>query len=193
IRIPSTDSPDADKETSEYGLADKTWIEATRRRYRPDSLYCKIHIDAIIPELSAERLFPDDWLDYATLVQRPALARTDPVHRTRRIAVDLGEGVGRDETCILVRDSLGILHCDARNYICLADAAQEVATLAARYGVPVERISYDGLGIGRDFPNYLARHGLRDCVRYVGGGRPRERERFVNLRTEAAWNAHDAL
>ena len=193
IRIPSTDSPDADKEHSEYGLADKTWIDATRRRYRPDSLYCKIHIDAIIPELSAERLFPDAWLDYATSIERPILPPNHPVHRTRRIAIDLGEGVGRDETCILVRDSLGLLHCDARNFVSLADAAQEVVRLARQFNVPVERISYDGLGIGRDFPNYLARVGLRDCVRYVGGGRPREPERFTNLRTEAVWHAHDAL
>ena len=173
IRIPSTDSPDAHMDKSEWGLADRTWIDATRRRYGKDSLYCRCHIDAIIPEISAERLFPDPWLDHACLVQRPALPRNHPVHRTRRIAVDLGEGVGRDETCILVRDSLGLLDCDARNYVSLADAAQSVASLAARYAIPVERISFDGLGIGRDFPNYLARHGLADAVRYTGSGKPR--------------------
>ena len=129
IRIPSTDSPDAGKDKSEYGLADRTWIEATRRRYGRDSLYCRSHIDAIIPEISAERLFPDPGsttLAWSTA----ALPRNHPVHRTRRIAVDLGEGVGRDETCILVRDSLGLLDLDARNFISLSDAAQSVASLA---------------------------------------------------------------
>ena len=115
------------------------------------------------------------------------------MHRTRRIAIDLSEGVGRDDTCILVRDDHGILDCDARNSLSLADAAEATARLAVRWGVPPERISYDGLGIGRDFPNHLARHGLRGCIRYIGGGQPREPHRFFNLRTEAAWRLHDRL
>ncbi len=193
IRVPSTDSPDANKEHSEYGLADATWIEATRRRFGPNSLYCGCHIDAIIPEISSQLLFPREWLDDATLVQRPNLPPNHPIHRTRRIAIDLGEGVGRDETCIYVRDSLGSLDCHPGNFVSLVDAAQETARLSRQWAIPCERISYDGLGIGRDFHNHLARVGLRDCIRYIGGGRPREPSRFANLRTEAAWHAHDAL
>jgi hypothetical protein len=193
IRIPSTDSPDAEKEVSEYGLADKTWIDATRRRYGRDSLYCRSHIDALIPELSADVLIPPDWLDRATSVQRPALPPTSPVHTTRRISVDLGEGVGRDSTAILVRDELGIIDFIAGNSLCLADAAEEVARLARVWAVPTERISYDGVGIGRDFANHLVRRGLKDCVRYAGAGRPREPKRFVNLRSESAWRLRDRL
>ena len=193
IQIPSTDSPHAEQEVSEYGLADKTWLEACYRRYGRDSLWVRSHINAIIPEISSAAMFPRDWLDYACTIQRPPLARTHPVHQTRRIAIDLGKGVGRDSTAIIVRDSLGILDLVAGNSLLLSDAAAEVARLARLHEVPAERISYDGLGIGRDFPNYLARHGLAGCVRYVGGGRPREPNRFCNLRTEAAWTAHDAL
>ena len=61
IRIPSTDSPDADKEESEYGLADRTWIEATRRRYRGPTAFTADRLpDALIPELSADVLLPPD-------------------------------------------------------------------------------------------------------------------------------------
>ncbi len=193
IRIPSTDSPDAEKEESEYGLADKTWIDATRRRYGAQSLYCRSHIDALIPELSADVLLPPEWLDRATAVQRTALPPNHPIHRSRRIAVDLGEGVGRDDTAILVRDADGILELISGNSLSLASAAQEVARLSLRHGVPVERISYDGVGIGRDFHNHLARHGLKDAVRYAGAGRPREPRRFANLRTEAAWHLRERL
>jgi len=194
IRIPSTDSPHAHLEKSPWGIADKTFIESSYRDYGGEhSFWCNSHIHALIPAVSAQRLIPDAWLDYATSVQRQNQPPNHPVHRTRRIAVDLSEGVGRDDTCILVRDSHGIIDCDARNSLHLADAAEATANLATRWGVPAERISYDGLGIGRDFPKYLARVGLTGCIRYVGGGEPAEPRRFFNLRTESAWHLHDRL
>jgi len=194
IRIPSTDSPHAHLEKSPWGIADRTWIESSYRTYGGEhSFWCNSHIHAIIPTVSAQRLIPDAWLDYATQIQRFNQPQNHPVHRTRRIAVDLSEGVGRDDTAILVRDSNGILDCDARNSLSLADAAAATANLAKRWGVPAERISYDGLGIGRDFPRHLAKCGLIGCIRYVGGGEPAEPRRFFNLRTESAWHLHDRL
>lgn len=194
IRIPSTDSPHAHLEKSPWGIADRTWIESSYRTYGGEhSFWCNSHIHAIIPTVSAQRLIPDAWLDYATQIQRSSQSPNHPVHRTRRIAVDLSEGVGRDDTCILVRDSNGILDCDARNSLSLADAAAATANLAKRWRVPAERISYDGLGIGRDFPRHLAKVGLTGCIRYVGGGEPAEHRRFFNLRTESAWHLHDRL
>src|SRR5271157_2039054 len=194
IRIPSTDSPHATWEKSPWGIADNTWIQSSYRSYGGEhSFWCNSHVHAIIPTVSAQRLIPDAWLDYATSIQRQNQPPNHPVHRTRRIAVDLSEGVGRDDTCILVRDSHGLLDCDARNSLSLADAAEATARLAARYGVPAERISYDGLGIGRDFPRHLAKCGLIGCIRYVGGGEPAEPRRFFNLRTESAWHLHDRL
>jgi len=194
IQVPSTDSPHATWEKSPWGIADATWIQGIYRGYGGEhSFYANAHVHAIIPTESAQRLMPDTWLDYATEIQRPNLPPADPVHRTRRIAIDLSEGVGRDDTCILVRDDYGILDCDARSSLSLADAAEATARLALRWAIPSERISYDGLGVGRDFPNHLAKHGLRGCIRYVGGGQPREPKRFFNLRTESAWHLHDRL
>ncbi len=194
IQIPSTDSPHATWEKSPWGIADQTFIQSSYRDYGGEhSFWCNSHIHALIPTVSAQRLIPDAWLDYATSIQRQNQPPNHPVHCTRRIAVDLSEGVGRDDTCILVRDSHGILDVDARNSLSLADAAEATARLAARYRIPADRISYDGLGIGRDFPKYLAKHGLTGCVRYVGGGQPDEPRRFFNLRTESAWHLHDRL
>ncbi|MGO9918308.1 MAG: hypothetical protein ACLQIB_26880 [Isosphaeraceae bacterium] len=193
IRIPSTESPHATWEESPYGLADRTWLEACYRRYGRDSLWVRSHIRAEIPEVSAAALIDPAWLDLATTIGRPSLPPNHPVHRSRRIAVDLGEGVGRDDTAILVRDSDGILDLVAGSALSLASAAEEVARLARAWAVDVSRISYDGIGIGRTFHNYLAKVGLKDAIRYAGAGRPREPGRFTNLRTEAAWRLHDRL
>ena len=76
----------------------------------------------------------------------------------------------------------------------LAQAADEVAKLARIYSVPCGRISYDRLGIGRDFGRDLIRVGLPGCIGYAGNGRPRDEVQvFTDLRTEAAWKAHDRL
>ena len=194
IQIPSTDSPHATWEKSPWGIADDTWIKGIFRDYGGEhSFYANAHVHAIVPTESAQRLIPDAWLDYATQVIRPQFPPNHPVHRTRRMAIDLGEGVGRDDTSIVIVDQYGILECDARNSSSLADSAETAARLAIRWNIPPERISYDGLGIGRDFPNFLAKHGLRGCVRYVGGGEPEQPRRFFNLRTSSAWKLHDRL
>ncbi len=56
IRIPSTESPHAYLEKSPYGLADRIWLEACYRHYGSNSLWVGSHIDARIPELSADVL-----------------------------------------------------------------------------------------------------------------------------------------
>lgn len=193
IRIRSTESPDAELEESPRGLADRTWIEANRRQYGKDSLWCRSHIEAIIPDLSADRLIPDAWLDWAVNCERPPLKPFDPINASRRMACDLGEGVGRDSTSVCVRDRLGILEYVTGNSIGLAEAASELARLAAKWGVDHSRISYDVLGIGRTFKNHLIRVGLTDAVPYAGSGRARNHRAYTNLRTEAAWALRQRL
>jgi hypothetical protein len=191
--VPSTDSPHADLEESPYGLADRTWLDACYRRYGHDSLWVRSHIRAEIPDLSSDQLIPEAWLDYATAVQRPNLPPTHPVHRTRRIAIDLGEGVGRDSTAILIRDSNGLIDLHAGNSLCLADAAEETARLARVYAVDASRISYAGVDVGRDFRNHLVKRGLGDAISHAGSGRPRDPKAFTNLRSEAAWRMRRRL
>ena len=193
IKIPSTDSPHAELERSPYGLADATWLDYVGRRYGRDSLWYRSHVLALVPEVSSDQLIVPAWLDLATSIERPPLPPAHPVHRTRRIAADLGEGVGRDSTAILVRDNHGILDLVAGNAFDLAAAAAEISRLAIRWQVPAERISYDKLGIGRDLKNHLVRYGLADAVGYAGSGRPQDRRAFTNLRSEAAWKLRRRL
>lgn len=187
IRIQSTDSPDAKLDESPRGLADKTWLADVARRYGVDSLWYRSHVKAEIPSVSSDRLIPGEWLNWAAAAVRPPLRPFDPTHATRRIAVDLGEGVGRDSSCILVRDDLGILECIAGATLGLAEAAEIVFKLHRKWNVAEERISYDRVGVGRDFRNHLARHGITKAVGYAGAGAARDPKGFTNLRTEAAW------
>ena len=97
IRVSSRESPDAGNAESRFGLADKTWIDSCERNYGKNSLWVRSHIDAIIPDVSAECLIEERFLDWAaSRPPRPSLPIFHPIHQTRRISCDLGEGVGRD-------------------------------------------------------------------------------------------------
>ena len=193
IQIPSTDSPHAHMEKSLFGLADATWIQSMYRKHGMDSLYTRVHVKAQIPEVSADTLIPAAWLDYAASQIRPTLSANHPVHATRRLAVDLAEGVGRDSSCLIVRDDLGILECIVSSAIGLPEAAALMAQLGRKWAIPAARMSYDKLGIGAKMPYQLARYSLEGAVGYAGEASPQDKSSYTNLRSEAAWKLHQRL
>ena len=196
IRIPSTESPHAHQEKSEFGLADRTWLESMYRKYGKGSLWVGSHIDARIPDVDAEQLIDLTWLDHHSKQQRPQVPPTHPINFTRRIACDLAEGVGRDSTCIMVLDDWGVLEVVLSNGAGLPEAAATIHRLVTRWNVPHDKISFDKLGIGRNFPNHLARSWNHDGdpLRRGGpAGRPEHLRQPVHRgRLEAAQTAgHD--
>lgn len=195
IQIPSTESPHATWDKSPVGLADRPWITGMIRKYGPDSLWVRSHIRAEIPEVSAEQLIPPAWLDWLFAQTRDpeTLYPNHPAFATRCISCDLGEGVGRDSSCVLVRDDWGVLDAEFGNQLGLAEAAGLIWEKSHRWQVPHNRISYDRLGIGRNMPLHLARHGITQAIGYVGDGRPRDPGSFVNLRTEGGWMLRNRL
>lgn len=189
ISIPSTLSPDIHLERSKRGLADAGFIREVERTYGRDSLYWRTHIAAEFPDETADNLLQVAWLDLAVTAGRSRVV--DPkvsalvTCGNRRISADLGEGVGRDRTVLVVRDDLGVLEVLASNTWGLAEAAVQIANLARKWAVSPRYISYDALGIGRDLRNHLDNQGLAGCRPYKGaeaGG-----DGFVNLRSAAAW------
>jgi len=193
IRIPSTESPHAHQEKSEFGLADRTWLESMYRKYGKESLWVRSHIDASIPDVAAEQLIDPTWLHHHSSRQRPQVPPTHPVNSTRRSSCDLAEGVGRDSTCIMVLDDWGVLEVVLSNDAGLPEAAATIHRLVSRWNVPHDKITIDKLGIGRNFPNHLARWGITMAIPYAGEGRPQDPNSYVNLRTEAGWKLRNRL
>jgi hypothetical protein len=193
IRIPSTESPHADWDHSPYGLADKAFLRANFRRYGKDSLWCRSHIFAQIPSAGQDSLLVEAWLDAATQAVRGPVRTGDPRSGKPRMAIDLAQGVGCSKTVLLVRDDLGILEVSASNTMGLPEAAVEARRLALKWNVPHAQISYDCLGIGKDFPNFLQRVQIMGAKPYAGSGRPRDPHQFANLRTEGAWRMKHRL
>jgi hypothetical protein len=173
-------------------MADRTFIEDCERRHGRASLWVKVHIDAEIPSVDAESLIPLPWLDWAASQTRRVLPPGHPLHATRRIACDLGEGVGRDSSAIVVRDDHGILEVVFGATLGLPEAAHAIFKLRHKWDVPDARISYDRVGIGREFHLHLARRGITGAIGYAGAGSPRSSD-FVNLRTESAWMLRNRL
>ena len=192
IHIPTTMSPDIHLDRSPRGLASKIFIDKMRRQYGENSMWWRTHILALFPEIAADTLIPDEWLDLASA------SPVDVPNRSmrggkRRISCDLGEGVGRDRSAIICRDDLGVLEVEATNTAGLPEAAAIINRMRLRWGVDQQRITYDKLGIGKNFPNHLYRHGITTPVPYAGSGSPRSKKDFANLRSEAAWKLRRRL
>ena len=193
IKVPSTASPHATWDKSPWGLADRPWLESMFRKYGRKSLWVKSHIDAEIPIVSADILIRIVDFDFACSYKRRPTSPNHPIHSTRRLSCDLGEGVGRDSTCVLVRDDWGVLEVEYGNALGLPEAAALMMRLGKKWSIPAERMSFDKLGIGRNFPNQLVRYGLEKARPYVGESSPRDRHGFTNLRTESAWKLRNRL
>jgi hypothetical protein len=189
IQISSLDSPHARWEKSPVGLADRPWLESMARKYGVKSTWYRSHVLAIIPIIAAEVLIPIPWLDFLAAAVRPPVPQNHPIHLTRRISVDLGEGAGRDSSCVMVRDDDGVLDCVCGNQLGLAEAAAIVAEKKKRWKVEPNRISYDKLGIGKTFPFHLKSWGIEGALGYAGEASPSDRHSYTNLRTEAGWKA----
>jgi phage terminase large subunit len=187
ITIPSTDSPDIHLEESPRGLADATFLANSIRQYGADSRWVRCHIKAIRPRLSHDQLILADWFDRCLGRKRSE----DHAWGVRRLACDLGEGVGRDKSVFLIRDDLQILEIVATAEMGIPAAAVEFDRLARKWHVRQDRCTYDALGIGRDMPLYLEPLGMTECLGFKGSysGGPD----FTNLRSAAAWAIHNAL
>ena len=190
IIVPSTDSPDIHEERSHRGLADAGFLRRNEEKYGRQSLWWKTHIDAKRPTVSADGLIPEYWLDWAAIQERPTFPGIERFAGVKRLACDLGEGVGRDKTVIVVRDDLSILEVASSNAWGLPEAATEMWKLARKWGVKDEHCSYDALGIGRDMKNHLERHQF--AARPYRGSSSVKGD-FANLRTLSAWRLRQRL
>lgn len=188
INVPSTASPDALKDKSDYGLADRTWLDEQARTYGKDSLWYRAHVLAIRPKLSHERLINPEHFDRCTSEAMRAKAedvRRDRKGGTRRISCDVGEGVGNARSVIIVRDDVGILEVVASVYKTPSDTASDIAAMATRHHVRPEHVSYDGAGTtGKRLGNALEGVGFREARPYFGGGSGGRR--CTNRRTATA-------
>ena len=101
----------------------------------------------------------------------------------------MGEGVGRSQSVIVVRDDLGVLEIFANQFESKAETAHAICGLAQKWQIGLEGIIFDGNGnTGRDILRALERrypYGLEPFLGSRPGGRW-----YTNLRTAcaAAWN-----
>jgi len=97
----------------------------------------------------------------------------------------VGEGVGKAQSVIVVRDEVGVLEIFASQYESKIQTADMIFALAHKYRVPVEGIVFDGSGnTGRDIMKALERRYPYGLIPYFGskpGGRF-----YVNARTACA-------
>ncbi len=188
FNVPSTASPHADLDRSPWGMADKTWLESVAREPGKNSPWYRSHVQAIRPKLSHETLIEPQWLDLALGPETAAAAsllRGGAPTGTVVLGCDVGEGVGKAQSVIVVRDEVGVLEIFASQFESKIQTADMICGLAHKYRVPVEGIVFDGSGnTGRDIMKALERRYPFGLIPYFGskpGGKF-----YVNARTACA-------
>jgi hypothetical protein len=188
FNVPSTASPHADLDRSPWGMADKTWLESVAREPGKNSPWYRSHVQAIRPKLSHETLIQPQWLDLALGPETAAAAsrlRGGAPTGTVVLGCDVGEGVGKAQSVIVVRDEVGVLEIFASQFESKIQTADMICGLAHKYRVPVEGIVFDGSGnTGRDIMKALERRYPFGLIPYFGskpGGKF-----YVNARTACA-------
>ena len=93
----------------------------------------------------------------------------------------MGEGVGRSQSVIVVRDDLGVLEIFANQFESKAETAHAICRLAQKWQIGLEGIIFDGNGnTGRDILRALERRYPYGLVPFFGS-RPGGRW-YTNLR-----------
>jgi hypothetical protein len=149
---------------------------------------------AVFHKESHGQLIPDAWLDRMAndaILRTVEKLRADGKGGRRRLAMDLGEGTGRDKTVAAAADDLGLLELIASNRIGIPEAAQLGEGLCRKWGIRDEDFTYDAGGRGKDLPRYLEQFGLDGATPYRGG--KSGGEKFANLRTRCAWRFRQRL
>jgi hypothetical protein len=185
LQISAMDSPYIDVEDSQSGMADKTWLNMIRNVYGEQSLYWKTHVLAQFAESNTDCLIPADWLKLLAPEHKPKGQKT--------MAIDLSEGVGRDNSIVLVRDETGIIEVRKNNKWGLEGTAKQAAELAIKYNVTHSRIIFDKTGLGADFDNRLRAVGITGARPYKGSLEVSQKAAAKNLRSQAGWNLRRRL
>jgi hypothetical protein len=123
-------SPHAHLARSPVGLADKVRLEAVGREPGENSPWYRSHVLAQRPKLASETLIPQEWLNLALSDATAAAVKTlragAPDWGKVRLGCDVGEGVGRSQSVIVVRDDLGVLEIFANQFESKAETAHAI-------------------------------------------------------------------
>lgn len=195
INVPSHAGPDADFTEAELeamkakkGLATKTWIDGQRRKYGENSPIYRRQVLAIRPTVSHETLFDPARLDACTtdrVRELVAALRARGLGGRKRLGCDVGEGVGKSRSVVVVRDDLALLEVSADPFKEPEDAAREMVRLAAKWAVYESDWSYDANGsTGLKIKKALAKLGFKRAREHKGseGGL----KHATNIRTGCA-------
>jgi len=103
--VPSTMSPHAHLARSPVGLAEKIWLEPVGRERGENSPWYRSHVLAQRPKLASETLIPQERLNLALSDATVAAVQTlrAGARLKVRLGCDVGEGVGRSQSVIVVR------------------------------------------------------------------------------------------
>jgi hypothetical protein len=191
LTISALDSPHAQLDHSPVGLASRSFLQQVREIHGEETPFWNANILGQFPGQDSVQFLPRAWLDACT---QPGL-REDPLWQESPageawMGVDVGGGVGADQSVVLIRDRKQLRAVFASPWHGVLDDARHrlepvVVDLARQHAVAGSRVIYDQSGLGRSFGSYLRQHGLEGAIGYFGASRGGRL--YVNRRTANAF------
>jgi hypothetical protein len=188
IKIADTDTPNFTEGRIVYpGMLHPEQAGEWRRKYGPDSNFCRVKLDAEYPNQESDTLIPLDWIEKASMREVPETAK----------ATDIGVDVARfgdDDSVIAVAKGRRILPLEARH------GQDTMATVgwvkAKRREIGARKIYVDAIGLGAGVVDRLKEqgepvHGINVAESPVG--KQDDQERFTNLRSQIWWFVRESL
>ncbi len=187
IIIPSTDSPNVNKENKIYikGLADNKFIDSIATEYGVNSPQYKSRIDAQFPESSDEVLIPMHWVEECKLIDQNGLEGGDLI-----MGVDPGR-TGSDPTTIIIRDSNRVLSCKSKHIDNTMATTGWIINIMRSEGIAAENVFIDNIGIGAGICDSLIEQGF--SIRQVCFSEASTDNTFLNKRSECYWALREKI
>ena len=148
-------SPHAHLPRSPVGLADKVWLEACGPRAGREQPVVSLARSGAEAQTGQRDIDPAGVAESCSQRRHRGRCEDAPSCGASigklRLGCDVGEGVGRSQSVIVVRDDLGVLEIFANQFESKAETAHAICGLAQKWQIGLEGIIFDGNGnTGRD-------------------------------------------
>lgn len=167
------------------GLATQEWIDMCRRAWGEKSPMYRARVLGQFPSTTTHTLIQMAWLAHIIV---PKV--TKPKGR-KKIGVDVAR-YGDDRTVVLVRDDRCVVDVKVTEKQSLMETVGLIRSVADSHRVDENDIFIDDTGVGGGVTDRLHELGI-DVVPVNFGEAARDRETFLNCRTELYWTAKSRL
>ena len=173
-------------------LTTRRWVRDFIKKWGVNHPKVRSRVFGEFPPQADNATFPLAWLERAALALEPEEMERHFGDRIIRVGIDVA-GPGDDNTTLVARVGSVVLVCKAWNLPDPRGAiARELHELRSDHRFRMGIVVVDTVGIGYHVATHIADQGYEEYG-FNAGQAPRDREHFVNAKSEEYWGFRERL